>query len=909
MIDTDLLHYHIDAHLGSGGMGEVYRARDTKLGRAVALKFLPELVAADADRVARFEREARLLASLNHPSIASLYAVEQAEGRSFLVMELVEGETLADRIGRGPIPAGEALTLAKQICEALEAAHEKGVIHRDLKPANIKITPAGQIKVLDFGLGKTLGSPTQQTDSTHSPTRSFAATSAGVILGTAAYMSPEQAKGADVDQRADIFALGCVLFEMLTGRPPFRGGSVAEILASVIKSDPDLTTLPANLHPRLAAVLRRCLAKDLKQRWHAVADVRLEIEALLVDPHGATLAREGKAPRVPLWKRAALFAATALVAAAATGVVAWFARPVTPATITRFSDSLPADQQFSHIERHILAFSPDGQNLVYVANNQLYLRRLGEIEAHPVQGTSGSVSTPFFSPDGQWIGFWSAETLQKIATTGGTPVPIADMPIPLGASWHANDSIFIGQGGQGILRVSAQGGQRETVIEVKDGERAVGPQLLPDGDHVLFTLAGAAPSAGPFTLAAWDNAQIVVQSLESGERKVLVEGASDARYLPSGHIIFAVGESLYAMAFDAASLAPKGSRVRILEQLGRGLQAGAMFLAFSESGSMAYVARNTVRRRLAFVDGNDGFEELPFLFNETYSNPRISPDGSQFVIERGGADETEVNLWVYDVTNKALPRQLTYGTGTQSVSPEWTRDGKRIVFLHKTGDTETVMSLPADGSGLAEPFTMARIPGMNSAVISLSSDDRNVLVRAGPADQQQADIWLLPAGGTEQPRPVTRGPGNKARARFSPNGNWMVYQSNETRGTGTDIHVLDFQNGVTRRITNGGGHTPDWSPDGDHVFFLVNNLTRDMLPRARLMSVEFSPQSGLAVRRPTMVFDGVLGGPRSQQPYSVARDGRILVLTGAEEPAEARSPDIRVTLNWFEELKQRVPTN
>ena len=407
MIGTQLLHYAVEAHLGTGGMGEVYRARDTRLGRQVAIKVLPAMFASDPERVARFEREARLLASLNHPNIAALHGFETAPAGRFLVMELVEGGTLAERIGRGPMPVIEALTCAHQILEALEAAHEKGVIHRDLKPANVKITPEGTVKVLDFGLAK-LNAPNDPNDPnvpnvSHSPTLSLAATYAGVVLGTAAYMAPEQAKGLATDHRSDIFSFGCVLYEMLTGRQSFQGDTVAEIMASVIKTEPDLTLLPASISPRITELVRRCLGKDPKRRWHSAADLRMEIEAIQADPSGLTL-RAAAAARQPLWKRAIPFAGTAVVAAAVSGIVVSNLRPPAPApSVARFSILLPEGQVLTRLGRHNLAVSPDGQSIVYVADNQLYLRRIGDLQPQPIEGTRQDVNTPFFSPDGQWI--------------------------------------------------------------------------------------------------------------------------------------------------------------------------------------------------------------------------------------------------------------------------------------------------------------------------------------------------------------------------------------------------------------------------------------------------------------------------------------------------------------------------
>ena len=486
-------------------MGEVYRATDTRLGRSVAIKALPDLFALDPERVARFEREARLLASLNHANIAGLHGLEPADGKFFLVMELVEGDTLAERIRRGPIPVEEALGYARQMAEALEAAHEKGVIHRDLKPANVKITPEGKIKVLDFGLAKAMEPGSQAGDGrpnvSHSPTLSLNATFAGVILGTAAYMAPEQAKGAATDQRSDIFAFGCVLYEMLTGRQVFTGDTVTEVLASVLKSEADLTLLPPHLNPRLTELIRRCLAKDPKRRWHAAADLRVEIETILVDPQGLAVPARADAPRQPLWKRALPFAATAAVVGTVSAGVAWNVRPAPGAQVARFAIVLPDGQQLTRLGRHNIAVSPDGQSLVYVANNQLYLRTMGDVEARPIQGTNQDINTPFFSPDGQWIGFYAVPEakLKKIAITGGASVTIGDFTNPYGAAWGPEDQILLGGGEQGIARVSASGGTPETVIKAEAGEVAHGPQMLPDGNRVMFlrSVESATPGEKP----------------------------------------------------------------------------------------------------------------------------------------------------------------------------------------------------------------------------------------------------------------------------------------------------------------------------------------------------------------------------------------------------------------------------
>src|SRR5215831_18489818 len=425
-IGQQLGSYEITGLLGKGGMGEVYRATDTKLKRDVAIKILPDEFARNADRVSRFQREAELLASLNHPNIAAIYDLEEADGLRYLILEMVDGETLAERLKRGPIAASEALKIAQQIADALEAAHERGVIHRDLKPANVKITPEDKLKILDFGLAKAMETGPGNPGLSNSPTLSNLATNAGIILGTAAYMSPEQANGFTADRRSDIFSFGVVLYEMFTGRQPFQGRTVSEVMASVLVREPDWTAMPPNLNPRIYELIRRCLHKEAKARWQAVGDVRVEIESLLSNPvEIVPAAYEAVKPR-PLWKRAIPVLVTALSVAAIASFAAWNLKPTPPAgVLARFLVTLPDDQLFTNTTRHLVAISPDSTKLVYVANNQLYLRKLSELEARPIAGAGGGVSSPLFSPDGQWLGFWSNDgTLKKVAITGGTPITI-----------------------------------------------------------------------------------------------------------------------------------------------------------------------------------------------------------------------------------------------------------------------------------------------------------------------------------------------------------------------------------------------------------------------------------------------------------------------------------------------------
>ena len=507
-------------------MGEVWRARDTKLGREVAIKTLPEEFAKDADRLARFRREAQLLASLNHPNIAAIHGFEEDNGTHFLVLELVEGDTLADRWKRGAIPVEESLKLALQIAEALEAAHEKGVIHRDLKPANIKVTPDGKVKVLDFGLAKAFEGEAADASLSNSPTLSMAATQQGVILGTAAYMSPEQARGEVADRRADIWAFACVLFEILTGNKTWSGRTVTDVIAALVAREPEWNSLPPNLHPRIRFLLDRCLEKEQKDRCQGIAEVRVDIQKVLADPSGVLVEPVAEAVQAQPQSKLPWVAAIVLGMVVA-GVAAWNLRPAPdPRPVSRSDYDLPESHVLRNLGRAVVALSPDGSSFVYNTTQGLYIRRMDELEARLIAGTEGELRNPFFSPDGQWVAFDAAGQLQKIAISGGTPVGLGPARGLNGASWGSDDMMLFGQP-EGIYRVSANGGTPELIIEEDEGERFDGPQLLRD-DWILFTVGAG--------LGNWDNAQIVVQSLESGERKTLWTG-SDARYVPTGHLV------------------------------------------------------------------------------------------------------------------------------------------------------------------------------------------------------------------------------------------------------------------------------------------------------------------------------------------------------------------------------------
>jgi len=814
MIGKTVGHYQIIEKIGEGGMGEVYQAKDLKLGRDVAIKVLPQAFAKDTDRVARFQREATLLASLNHPNIAAIHGLEESGGTNFLVLELVEGETLADRIKSGPIPAEEALKLALQIAGALEAAHEKGIIHRDLKPRNIKVTPEGKVKVLDFGLAKAYAGQQADLNLSNSPTLSDAATQQGVILGTAAYMSPEQARGKPVDKRADIWAFGCVLFEMLTGRAAFSGKDVTDILAAVIRSEPEWKSLPANLHGRLREVLERCLEKEAKDRYHDIADVRVDIQKVLTDPNGvfvqpfATAEPRKKLRTVFPWIAAAIALAALIVA-----VAVWRLKPSEPRQVMRFTYELPEGQQFGDPTGLLLAVSPDGSKFVYGTEEGLYLRSVDEMDARLLPGTEGQYQQPFFSPDSKWIGFFSSadNKLKKIATSGGAPVTLADASDTSGPfAWNADDTIVYGQADKGILRVSANGGTPEQFIKASENEGAIGdPQILPDGEFVLFA---SAPSFSP-------QARFMLQSLKSGERKELFEGVS-AKYLPTGHIVYGVENNLFAVRFDINAMNVIGGPVSVVEGVLNSLQYQ---YAVSDSGTLVYIPGSATglaaigapqainKRTLVWVD-RKGKEEPISAAPNTYFVPRISPDGTKVAMVISIGFEKS-DIWIWDIVRETMTR-LTFNE--TSSSPLWSLDSQRVAFYSGPIPNTVIYWKAADGTGADEK--LGSLPNRGLIPWSWSSDGKT-LVTGEVTPGTSSNIGAVSMEDDHEWRPVLEENYDEGQPEISPDGRWMAYSSNESGNY--EIFVRPFPEVDKGRwqISTATGDSPLWSPDGRELFY------------------------------------------------------------------------------------------
>ncbi len=889
MIGRTLGHYEITAELGKGGMGEVWRAKDTKLGREVAIKTLPEAFAQDEARLSRFEREAKLLAPLNHPNIGAIHGLEEFEGTRFLVLELIEGDTLAERLQQGPIPVEESLRLALQITEALEAAHEKGVIHRDLKPANIKITPDGNVKVLDFGLAKAFASDAEDPNISNSLTLSAAATQQGVILGTAAYMSPEQAKGIPVDKRSDIFSFGCVLFEMLTGRQAFQGELATEILASVIRSDPDYTTLQANLHPRVKELLRRCFEKDVKNRWQAVGDVRVEIENVLRDPQGAlahtavTAHRGGKLLRVLPW------AATVVI-----GILVWTLKPSEPRPIVRFHHELPDGENFTRLGRPLVAISPDGTQIVYVAGGQLHLRHFDDMAARPIAGTDEDASGPFFSTDGQWVGFFSNRDgqLKKIPVTGGAPVTLCDAGQPYGASWGVDGTIVYAL--DGILRVSANGGAPDVIVEAEEGEQVHGPEILPGGESVLFTTTRATGSS------RWDEAEIVVESLDSGERKVLWTGGADARYVPTGHIVYALEDNLFAIPFDLARLEVAGGPVPLVEGVRRAAPSATASAHYgvSERGSLVYVPN---------VGGAAGGLDVLALADQSgvvsaldvppahYRSPRVSPDGKKVAVKT--QEDDGGTIWVYELSGVTAIRRLTHEGN--NARPIWTPDGERVTFASEREETTGIYWTRADGSGVAEPL----MTGEAAWPESWSPDGRTLSFSTEGDGGREVRTFALEDGSS--PEVFAGGPGGQQGSAFSPDGKWLAYTSGAT-GPDNELFVEPFpRTGARHQVTRETAFAPVWAPDGRALFYRPAGATQSTL---KVVDVNLEPAFSFTNER-ALPLEGFLVFP-GYRDYDITPDGEQFVVILPADSAETGNPSrprIHIVLNWFEELKERVP--
>jgi serine/threonine-protein kinase len=881
-------------------MGDVYQARDTKLGRNVAIKLLPAAFAADTERLSRFGREAQVLASLNHINIAQIYGLEESGEMRCIVMELIEGETLQARITRGPIPFAEALTITKQIAEALEAAHDKGIIHRDLKPGNVMLTTEGKVKVLDFGLAKAYDANIANPSLSHSPTMvSMAATNAGVILGTAAYMSPEQAKGRAVDRRTDIFALGSILYEMLTGKRAFDGEDVTDILGAVLRIEPDWSQLPDGLPPAVHRMLRLYLEKNPKNRRSDATDVRLDIEQVFKEQEQPAIVAPQPVDvvKLPLWKRAVPVVLALLIGGVIAGTAIWSFRPAAALPITRFPIALAEGQSFTNAGRMVVAISPDGSQLVYVANQRLYHRAMSELEARPIPGTESfqAVLNPVFSPDGRSVVFLaggSDRTLKKIAVTGGASVTLTP-PLEenlFGMSW-GDGAIVFGQGSRGIFRVSENGGKPELLVRAEAGELLLGSQVLPDGETLLYTVAPTGDQ--------WDKGKIFAKSLKPGvTRKLIIDGGADGHYVSTGHIVYAYQGTLFAVPFDLKRLQVTGGQAPVLEGVRRGV--GSAQFSLSNNGSLIYVPGPVLvsggeGRTLAFLDRKAAVERLK-LPVKGYSFPRLSPDGKRVAVSTD--DTTPNNVWIIDLGGGIAPRQLTLGGSNRY--PVWSADGQRVAFQSDREGDFGIFWQKADGTGTAERLTKPE-KGIAHIPDSWSPDGKKFSFTA--VKGSETAVWIFSLQDNKASVFAEKAGSIIGRAAFSPDGQWLAYQSSET-GT-MQIFVQPFPGTGAKYPVVRGGH-PFWSPDGREIVYN---------PAAGAIGVvSITTRPAFSFGEPTLLPGGT-SGLQSKNPatdprvWDFAPDGKRLlgVTASGNDSLFAGLPQIQVVLNWHEELKQRVP--
>jgi eukaryotic-like serine/threonine-protein kinase len=889
--------YEVVAPLAAGGMGVVYRAHDTRLRRDVALKVLPREFTADPERLARFEREARVLAALNHPNIAAIFGVEEIEPASdpeqqatALVLELVEGDTLAERIQRSAgrrsvgLPFDDTLTIALQIADALDAAHDKGIVHRDLKPANVKITPAGVVKVLDFGLAKLV--PAVEADhvrATDTPTMTVDGTRQGLIVGTAAYMSPEQARGHAVDKRTDIWAFGCVLYEMLTGRAAFARETITDTLAAVLEREPDWSALPSSTSALVRRLLEHCLNKDPKRRLRDIGDVRLQLDDPLTTDGGAT-SRPNTARQWPSRARWML-ASAALVILGIGATVLWMrVRSVggdALPSLTRTTVMLSPNEQLDTLNSaQPLALSPDGRRLVYVARREgiarLYLRDLAAFEAKPIAGTEGA-QYPFFSPDGEWVAFFAGKKLKRVSISGGSPVPICDVAVVgRGGTWGLDGTIVFDRGGEpGLMRVSANGGTPERVTSrdhSMDARNLMWPQFLPDGRALVATVGQG------------DIAQLAVLSFDTGTWHPLGRGLQ-AHYLPSGHFVFhapGVREGELRAVDVEQFLAPRGEPVSVLDGVFRSENGGGAYFAIAQSGTLVY-APGSHARTLVRVDRNG--RRTPLLDEHRgFRHPRISPDGRSVAV---AIDPRPSQVWVYDIARRTRVQLATTG---HSVGPLWTPDGRRVTYSTNVGrDPRGFMDLywrMADGSTVAERL-LARD---DSQYAQSWSRDGQLLVFTDDTPANGSDILVLPLNG--DPRPLIATPANEYEPRLSPDGRWIAYHSDESGSP--EVYVRPFPNVNDRKwtVSTSGGGWPVWSPTGRELFYM-NGTTMMAVP------IE-SSTAAFAAGAPVPLFNGPFetGSPQ----FDVSPDGTSFVMVEADP--NARPTQVHVVLNWAEEVKR-----
>jgi len=880
--------------IGAGGMGEVYRARDSKLGRDVAIKVLPEAFARDAERMARFQREAKVLASLNHSNIASIYGLEDSGGTHALVMELAEGPTLAERIRSGPIPVDEALRIAKQITEALEYAHERGIVHRDLKPANVKVTSDDAVKILDFGLAKAVAGEASAAGIDNSPTISRMATQAGVLLGTAAYMSPEQAKAKPVDRRADIWAFGCVLYEMLTGKMAFRGETVTDTLAAVLKNEPDWSQLPAATPQHVRVLLRRCLQKEARQRLQAIGDARIALDEVLTGASEPSVTSEISAP---LWRRGVPWTIACVAVLAALAFVHFREKPAAPAELIRFQIPLP--EKTIATSTGAFALSPDGHQLAFAATgsdgvSRLWIRSLESLEARPLPGSESPQFPPFFwSPDSRYIAFDAGRKLKKVDISGGPPQTVCDLStVAVGGSWNSDGVIIFGTSNGSLMRVSAGGGAASPLTTL-DSSRSeiqhVLPWFLPDGRHFIYVRRSSTPENSGVYVGSLD-----ARSEEQGSKRLLATNYAPA-YVPpsdagSGRLLFFRDGTLMTQPFDASRLELSGDPVTVAEQVGSFLSFG--FFSVSTSGVLVYrtgggagAFQPTWFDRQGKILGTAGEPG-------NYLALALSPDGARAVVRR-----LDPNLALYLLDfSRGTSTRFTFGSFLDQ-APIWSSDGSRIIFAsNPSGAFDLYQKL---ASGVKDEEILLK-SSENKYPTSWSRDGRFLLYTASHPKTTKGDLWVLPLEGDKKPFPFLRTEFNSGDGQFSPDGHWVAYVSDESGRN--EIYVRTFSpdaagaasgTGGKWLISAAGGNGPRWRGDGKELYYLAPD---------GLMAVEIAANPVFQAGVPKILFQAPAQGIVTSYQWSVTPDGKRFLFVAAA--AQSKKADFTVVLNWQAGLKK-----
>jgi serine/threonine protein kinase len=889
-VGTRLGSLEITALLGKGGMGEVYRARDTKLKRDVAIKILPDEFSRDPDRMTRFQREAEVLASLNHQNIAAIYDLQEADGSRYLVLEFVDGETLADRLKRGPIPMREALDIATSISEALEAAHEKGIVHRDLKPANVKITADGKVKVLDFGLAKALDSESRDADLSNSPTL-VSGSVRGTILGTTAYMSPEQAKGAVVDRRTDIFAFGAVLYEMLAGQRTFPGETVSEILAAVIRAEPDWSTLPADTPSGVRRLLSRCLQKDRSRRLRDMADAQFQIEEALTDPVGSTKSTRNYRAWAGWITAAVLLSATLFFPArpplnsSSTGSISF---AVFPPQGTVFSAAVNTTVNVPQF-----ALSPDGSNLVFAAKTpgaapMLWVRSMDQVNARQLGGTEEAYS-PFWSPDNRWIGFFAEGKLKKVPAAGGAVQILTQSAAEnRSGTWGPQDNILFGSGTEPILQVKSAG--KTVPVTMLDTSRQEGshryPYFLPDGNHFLYTILGR--------LA--DQNGVYVGSIDDKAKRFLVRFDSNAIYV-QGYLLFVDGDTLLGQAFDAKHLALNGEPFVVAEHVGRNT-AFMSAVSGSAVGTIAYAGTIAQNGHLSWFDRSGNVLGTAGTPDGDYVDFRLSPDEKRLAASLVNARASTVEIWLTDLARSSSSRFASGGLVT--AAPIWSPDGLRLAFRSNRNGLIEFYERSAAGGGsdrpllLGEAYQAAHIPSVNLVPTDWAPDGRNILFSV-PAAESGNDLWLLPLTQGGKPEKFIASPAEEMHGNFSPDGHLVAYTSNESGKF--EVYVETFPRSESKWLVSAttGGYEPRWRGDGSEIYYLSEDR--------KLMTVSVGPGPSFGVPKVLFQTRVPAGVTANRVHYVPSRDGRRFLIN--TETGDAPPSPITVVVNWTAALRKK----